>query len=174
MIIIPGFLIDILTFPGIIVHEAAHLLFCKLGGVAVKEVCYFRIGNPAGYVVHEEIEDFTSAFFVSVGPFIINSLVCIAVCVPAHYLMRITGGHFKLSLFMMWLGLSVGKHAFPSSGDAAHLFYYTKKEARSGNRLAWLGFPLVTLIYIVNLLSFFWADLAYSIVLGIGLPLLFF
>lgn len=51
--IIPGFLISILTFPGVIVHEIAHQLFCRICGVAVLDVCYFKAGNPAGYVVHE-------------------------------------------------------------------------------------------------------------------------
>ena len=30
MIPIPGILIALATFPGVIVHEAAHMLFCKL------------------------------------------------------------------------------------------------------------------------------------------------
>lgn len=51
--IIPGFLISIVTFPGVIVHEMAHQIFCRLCGVAVFDVCYFRFGNPSGYVVHE-------------------------------------------------------------------------------------------------------------------------
>lgn len=41
--IIPGFLISIATFPGVIVHEAAHQLFCRLTKVAVLDVCYFRL-----------------------------------------------------------------------------------------------------------------------------------
>ena len=51
--IIPGFVISIATFPGVIVHEFAHQLFCRLAKVAIFEVCYFRIGNPSGYVTHE-------------------------------------------------------------------------------------------------------------------------
>ena len=62
--IIPGWIISILTFPGVIVHEAAHMLFCRMRGVAVLEACFFRFGNPAGYVVHDEINDFNSAFLV--------------------------------------------------------------------------------------------------------------
>ena len=41
MIIIPGWLIGLVTFPGVIVHEAAHLFFCKLRRVAVFDVCFF-------------------------------------------------------------------------------------------------------------------------------------
>ena len=59
MIIIPGFLISLATFPGVIVHEAAHMFFCKLRHVAVFNMCFFRIGNPAGYIIHEDISNFT-------------------------------------------------------------------------------------------------------------------
>ena len=54
MIIIPGWLIALVTFPGVIVHEAAHFLFCRLRRVAVFDVCYLRFGNPAGYVIHSK------------------------------------------------------------------------------------------------------------------------
>lgn len=47
MFFIPGQLIAALTFPGVIVHEMAHQLFCRLFRVAVLDVCYFRFG-PAG------------------------------------------------------------------------------------------------------------------------------
>src|SRR5262245_37083476 len=30
MFFVPGFLISILTFPGVIVHEAAHAFFCRM------------------------------------------------------------------------------------------------------------------------------------------------
>ena len=44
-------LISLVTFPGVIVHEAAHLPFCRLRRMPVVEVCFFRVGNPAGYVI---------------------------------------------------------------------------------------------------------------------------
>lgn len=54
MFFIPGELISILTFPGIIVHEFAHMLFCRIRKVAVFDACYFRVGNPAGFVIKHE------------------------------------------------------------------------------------------------------------------------
>jgi hypothetical protein len=48
MFFIPGQLISLLSFPGIIVHEFAHLIFCRLRKVAILDVCYFRFDNPAG------------------------------------------------------------------------------------------------------------------------------
>ena len=171
---IPGFLISIATFPGVIVHEAAHLLFCKLRRVAVLEVCFFRFGNPSGYVVHEEINDFNTAFLVCVGPFLVNSLLCILICFPAFFPVRLFGIVHPLSYFLLWLGISIGMNAFPSTGDANTLFHHARKAASSGNLLAIISFPIVVLIYIANLLSVVWLDYLYGIAIGLGLPSLLF
>jgi hypothetical protein len=169
---IPGFLISWATFPGVIVHEAAHMFFCKLRRVAVLDVCFFRFGNPAGYVVHEKITNFNSAFLVCIGPLLINSLLCILICFPAFLPMKIFGTEDPLSYFLLWLGISIGMHAFPSTQDANVLLEQAKMAARSLHPLAILSFPLVVLIYVANVLSIFWADYLYGVFLGIGLPTL--
>jgi hypothetical protein len=170
MIIIPGFLISLLTFPGVIVHEAAHMFFCKLRRVAVFDVCFFRVGNPSGYVIHEDIHDFTSAFLICVGPLLINSLLCILICFPAFMPVRMFDLEEPLSYVLLWLGVSIGMHAFPSSQDATNLFAYAKKAAKTLNPLALLSFPLVLLIFVANILSVVWADFFYGIALGLLLP----
>ena len=168
--IIPGFLISILTFPGVIVHEAAHLLFCKLRRVAVLDVCYFQIKNPNGYVMHEPPADFLSSFLISVGPFIVNSLLCILFCFPAFFPVRIFHRSDPVSYFFLWLGLSIGMHAFPSFGDAKVLWQTATQAARHYNPLAIISLPLVGLIMLANLGSIFWLDLAYGMAIGLGLP----
>ena len=130
---IPGFLVAIATFPGVIVHEAAHLFFCKLRKVAVFQVCFFRFGNPAGFVVHEQVDDFTTSFLVSVGPFIINSALCIVFCFPAFLPVRVFGVPDPVSYFWLWLGVSIGMHAFPSTQDARVLWRSAKEAAGTGN-----------------------------------------
>ena len=89
--LIPGWFISIVTFPGVIVHEAAHMLFCRLRRVAVLDVCFFRTGNPAGYVLHEPVADFNTQFLICVGPFIVNSLLCFLICFPAFVPVRVFG-----------------------------------------------------------------------------------
>jgi Putative zincin peptidase len=174
MIFIPGELIALLTFPGVIIHEAAHMLFCKWGRVAVLDMCFYRWGNPAGYVIHEEPRSFHTAFLISVGPFIVNSLVCILFCFPAFVPMRIF--HVQdpisvlLSYFLLWLGLSIGMHAFPSTADANVLWKQARKAAANYNPLAILSFPLVAIIYVANFGRMFWLDLMYGIAIGLGLP----
>ncbi len=174
MFIIPGEVVSAATFPGVIVHEAAHMLFCKLRRVAVLDVCFFRFGNPAGYVLHEAIEDFNSAFLVCVGPFIINSLLCMAICFPAVLPIQVFGVRQPLSYVLLWFGLSIGMHAIPSTHDANALWAHAGKAATQLNPLALLSFPLVVVIYVANVLRMFWADYLYGIAIGLGLPSLLF
>ena len=83
MIFIPGCLISLLTFPGVIVHEAAHQLMCELCGVAVLDVCYFRPGNPAGYVLHEPTRTPGQQVIIGVGPFFVNTVLGALIGWPA-------------------------------------------------------------------------------------------
>ena len=172
MILIPGQLVALATFPGVIIHEVAHMWFCKLRSVAVLDVCFFRFGNPAGYVAHEEIENFNTAFLVSVGPFIVNSLLCMVICFPAFIPMYIFKVPSPISYFLLWLGISIGMHAFPSIGDGNALYQHAKKAASTGNLLAILSFPLIGLIYLANIGRVFWLDYLYGMAIGIGLPTL--
>jgi hypothetical protein len=167
---IPGFIISILTFPGVIVHEAAHMFFCKLRRVPVFDVCFFRVGSPAGYVVHGEPGNFNTSFLITIGPFIINSLACILICFPASFPLHYFGAMEPISYIIMWLGISIGMHAFPSTGDAQVLLAEAKKAAKMSNPLAIISFPLVVAIYAANILSFFWLDYFYGIFLGFLLP----
>lgn len=174
MFFIPGRLIAALTFPGVIIHEMAHMFFCKLNGIPVLDVCFFQFENPSGYVIHEEAKKFNASFWVSVGPFFINSLLCIVICFPAYLPIEYFGVDNTLSYFLLWLGISIGMHAFPSTQDAKNLLVYAKKEVSTFNLLAMISFPLVLLIYIANLLSIFWFDYLYGFAIGIGLPSLLF
>ena len=104
---IPGFVISIPTFPGVIIHEAAHLLFCRIFKLAVFEVCFFRVGNPAGYVIHERTDSFAAAFFVSIGPFMVNSLLCVLFCTTAFLPVWELNVSDPLAFFFYWLVFNV-------------------------------------------------------------------
>ncbi len=174
MFFIPGEIIAILTFPGIIVHEFAHMLFCRIRKIAVFDACYFRVGNPAGYVVHEETDNFTTTFLVSMGPFLVNTILCLLICLPAYMPIKFFDISHPLSYFLVWLGVSIGMHAIPSNQDANNVYDQAKLRIKDGNILAILSFPLVGLIYVFNVLRVVWADLIYGVAIGIGIPSLIF
>jgi hypothetical protein len=170
LIPIPGVLISVLTFPGVIVHEAAHLLFCRLAGLAVFGVCYFRVGNPAGYVIHEPPATYRASFAVSMGPFLLNSVLCVAFCSAGLLPVWELKLQDPVAYFFLWLGLSIGMHAFPSAQDLKPLFAGAGPAIRSGSLLAIVGLPFIAVLWVGNLLRFFWADLLYGIGIGLALP----
>lgn len=174
MFFIPGELISIVTFPGIIVHEFAHMLFCKIRKVAVFDACYFRVGNPAGYVIHENSNNFTSTFLISMGPFFVNTLLCLLICLPAYMPIKFFGLEHPLSYFLIWLGVSIGMHAIPSNQDAENVYKEAKIAIKNKNLLAVISFPIIGLIYIFNILKVVWADVIYGAAIGIGIPSLIF
>ncbi|WP_395735098.1 metalloprotease family protein [Prosthecobacter sp.] len=162
MLFIPGPLIAFLTFPGVIVHEAAHQLMCRLTKTPVLQVCYIRAGNPSGYVIHDAPASGWKHFLISVAPFLINSIVGALICLPValgEAARSLPMGLMDIGLG--WLGISVAMHAFPSTGDAASLW-----KAMKGDGASWLlrlvGWPVVAVIYLGALLSAFWFDVIYA------------
>jgi len=153
---IPGILITILTFPGVIIHELGHKIFCNLMGVPVLQVKYFRFGNPAGYVIHEPAKKFSQTFMITVGPFIVNTLLSFLTFVIAV----LSGGNY----LFLWLGASIGMHSFPSTGDAKSLWSESKRHLKH-SAFALIGFPFAILIFIGSILSIFWFDLIYAAML---------
>lgn len=166
---IPGFIIAILTFPGVIVHEFAHKFFCDHFGIPILKVCYFRFGNPAGYVIHEEPENVYQHIIISIGPFLINSIVGAIIAFPGALSFLKQGSPSMLGYFLLWLGVSIAMHAFPSIGDARCIWKAVWKR-RTPLPARLLGAPIVVLIYLGAIGSAFWLDLVYGVAISMALP----
>lgn len=162
-----GVLVNILTFPGIMVHELGHLLVCRICGVPVHKVCYFRLGNPAGYVVHDTPESAMQHILIGIGPFALNSILGTLIALPGMIpLVRFHHGS-TLCYVLVWLGVSIAMYAFPSTGDANGIWKSIwSREAPILAKL--IGTPIVIVIYLGALGSVVWLDVIY----GAGLPLL--
>jgi hypothetical protein len=172
--LIPGRALSIATFPGVIVHQFALYFFCRLRKVEVYQVCYFRMGDPVGYVLHQKITTFSSSLVVVMGPFVVNTLLCLLLCLPAYMPIGYFGIATPLSLFLLWLGVSIGMHAIPTHDDAHLLFEQALADYKEQYFLAVITFPLVNIIYLINLFRFVWADLWYGMLIGVGIPKLLF
>lgn len=157
---IPGWLISIITFPGIIAHEVGHMFFCKQFNVKIHKVCYFRFGDPAGYVVHDDPNNFKQSFFIDVGPFIVSNVLAVIAFVFASLFMT---GFESAGLFFGWLGISFAMNSFPSTGDAKALLAATKKHSGKNGFLKLIGYPFVIIIHVANLLNIVWFDLIWAI-----------
>lgn len=156
---IPGTIISILTFPGVIIHEWSHKLFCQWLGVRVLQVKYFRIGNPAGYVLHENPVSYKQTFWIAVGPLLVNSILTIII----SYFSTQTINGSVLQFILLWIAISAGMHAFPSDIDMKFIENASKDKLKQGGSiLYYLAFPFVALIGIANVLRIIWFDLWYA------------
>lgn len=171
MFIIPGFLISALTFPGVIVHEFAHQLFCRLFRVPVYDVVYFQFKNPSGYVAHEPAENPLSSFMISVGPFLVNTILGMLIVFPAAVeLFRFETKNNILVLILGWLGISILMHAFPSTGDAKVMVQSILKNPDVNPAAKILTAPVIGLVYLGAFGSIMWLDLLYAIFMAMVLP----
>ncbi|HWT74076.1 MAG TPA: metalloprotease family protein [Mobilitalea sp.] len=168
---IPGFLISIVTFPGVIIHELAHQIFCYLCGLKVYEVKYFRIGNPSGYVIHESTDNPGKVFLTSMGPFFVNTILGLLIILPASIEVIAFKEYANiLNILLAWLGFSILMHAFPSTGDAKVMVNQILKNKNVGILPKILAAPFVLLVYAGAIGSVFWLDAIYAAVVAMLLP----
>jgi len=154
-----GWLIAVLTFPGVIIHEWAHKFFCDRAGVKVHRICYFRLGNPSGYVIHGPVRHYRQILLIDTAPFIINSLISFLLFLAAG---TIPPGTAKYVLY--WLGISVAMHSFPSAEDTANLWHHSKRALKK-NPLVVFCLPIVGLMKLAQILSIIWFNLLYAVAL---------
>lgn len=166
---IPGLLISIVTFPGVIVHELAHQIFCRIFRTAVFEVCYFRFDNPVGYVIHEHPRKASHQIWIGVGPFFVNTILGALIALPAAIPVIWFQSATLLDFFMVWLGVSIAMHSFPSIGDAQSILSHIKS-SETPKLTKIVAAPVVGLIFIGAIGSVFWLDLIYGISVVALLP----
>ena len=118
-------ILSYLTFPGVIVHEFAHAWACRRMGVRVIKICYLRLGNPLGYVLHGRPATALQHIVIATAPFFVATFLSLIISCTAgvlfvsHAAIDYQDAILALSL---WLSFSVALHAFPSSGDADSLW----------------------------------------------------
>jgi len=167
-----GIILTALTFPGVMVREAAHLMFVRIAKLAIFDVRFLELAPPFGHVQHEHSNHFGAALLETLGPFAINSALCVLFCwsvfLPVWQL-RIFD---PLAYLFYWLGLSMGIHALPGAADIKHLWKLAPPAAKRGNLLALLTLPLLGTLRLLEPLRALWPGVAYALALAIAAPLL--
>ena len=161
---IPGELIALLTFPGVILHEWAHKKFCDWSKVTVFKVKYFQFWNrEAGFVLHEQPTKLSQTFWISVGPLLFNSILVI---ILGYIIVHIVPSTFKYYL-LLWLAFSTGLHAFPSNPDAQNVLSDSKELLAKHRFRFWyyFAYPFFGLIWLANRLRVYWFDVFYTVFL---------
>ena len=164
MFSIPGKIIELLTFPGVILHHWAYQFFCKRANLDVYDVKYFQLdGESCGYVHHEDPNTFRQAAQIALGPFLVNSLAAFMLGALDMVLAAYTDAPAP-QLILFWVALSFGVHALPGNKDAKQLKETARTSRTSGHAvLPIMVIPFIWLLYLANALRAIWFDFILSL-----------
>lgn len=171
MIAIRSFLPSLLTFPGVILRQLTHFAVCRALGIKVLDIRIFRADTPSGYVLHEMPSRFSTGILVAVLPLLIHSALCVLLCTPAWIPIRYFDSAAScFTFFQIWVGLSLGIHAFPPFRDSSRLWELSIREVMNHGVAIRLLIPFVLLFRVAHRLSLFGFDLLYAGMIGVALP----
>lgn len=166
-----GVLLTTLTFPGVMVREAAHLFFVRRAKLAIFGVRFLSLTPPYGYVQHEPASHFRLALLEVLGPFCVNSTLCVLFCAAAYLPIWQLQIYDLEAYFFYWLGLSLGVQAFPAREELKHLWRLAPAAARQGSVLALASYPLIALLVMLDVTRALGADRLFGVALGLLVPM---
>ena len=156
--IIIGYLVRIVTFPGLILDALINKATCSFLHVKVLKVDYFSVGTSEA-VMHEKPEKYSTVFSIAIIPFVVMSLIAMFIFYIGKNLSP------TVELLCIWLGISVAAHAFPNTKTGGLLWSNSFKEIKEGNYFAIIGLPLVIIIFVARILHVLWLDIIYGVLL---------
>lgn len=153
---------SLFTFPGILVRQVAHQIFCRFLRVAIFDVRYLEPGG----VVHEKPLWASHQILLAIGPFLLCSLLGALIAAPAAIpLVRLgTGGPLEGAL--LWLGFSLAVQGFPLPEEAGTL----RRHVRDPHVLPVFRFAVLPIAGLIALGWPFWRRLVYGMVLTLLVP----
>ncbi len=149
-----------LTFPGIVLHETAHLVMCLLFGVKVTRVRFFRFDGSGGDVTYQSPNSYIKIFFIALSPMVIGSVVSY---VLLHNTFITPNIDIYLYYIYIWAGFCFALHSLPSIQDANSLLQYSKNlGGLFGVIFFIISLPVFVIFWILNNLrgiglEVFWA-----------------
>ncbi|WP_173195320.1 metalloprotease family protein [Geobacter sp. SVR] len=157
-------LLSYATFPGVIAHEFSHAWVCRRLGIPVERVCYLRLGNPMGYVLHARPSSAILHIMVAMAPFYVSTFLAAALALAASLIGRYLSfsGQDAAILLTVWCSFSLALHAFPSEGDA-HSLWNDVRNPEVGWLSKGLLVPAVALIRLVRLGARCWLDVLFAL-----------
>jgi hypothetical protein len=175
---IPGYLLSLFTFPGVIMHEISHRLMCDVFKVPVYHVRYFiPFSQQAGVVYHERIHNIKHHLCVAAAPLVINTILCMIFTLPmgaSQYIIGYSSSDIGISIsnyeafyyFLWWIGISMGANAFPSNHDMEAVLAAAPDSYGIG--------MFTSMIQIANFLRIIWISFFYAYGISLILPALIF
>lgn len=173
MIMIPGFIIAILTFPGVIIHQLVQLIVCRILRVAVLDISFFKFKNPAGYVIHERPIESWKDLIIGIVPFLVNSVLGATIASYSALSYYIFESGNSLDIIMIWLGISLAINAFPSPENSKNM-WEAIDEPGVPLILKIFTFPIAGAMFIFSIGSMLWLNLFYSILVAMSIPFILY
>lgn len=102
-------LLELLFFPGVIIHELTHFLACILLGVRVTKI---KLGLKESYVQHLDAQNWKT-ILIALAPFMLSNIIAILIIVltlkvrPTFYIFAI----------LLWIAVTIIYHSVPSRKD---------------------------------------------------------
>lgn len=154
-------LVTVAVGPGIVTHEYAHYLACRLAGVDVLSRPEIRPTGDDAVLEHVPVSQFRADFPIAVAPFVGNSVLAYASFAAAHATTGAAG------LVALWLGVAFGLTSLPSDADTDTLFATANRLPASvrpfGYALAAPVRAATWSVLVAGLLAFLWTSALYAV-----------
>jgi hypothetical protein len=121
--------IHLFGFPAVVVRTALQYATAHRAGLAIDEVKYFRVDDPAGYTVYEAPPRLGTAIAITYLPTLVLWVLAVACLAPALTPRVVL--HLPVTWVtwvQLWLGLAFAAHALPSYEEAGPV----AEQARAG------------------------------------------
>jgi hypothetical protein len=158
----------VLSWPGCAAHELVKRLVCRLAGISVHQVCYWRVGSPMVYVEHESPVQLRHGLALSLVPWLITTVIALGIAWAAVGL----EGYAETRILMPWmtlLAVAIGIGALPSMRDARDLWQAMRRQTET-TRAGYLVAPAVAFTYAGAVAPLLWLDVLYGLAVGFVLP----
>ena len=111
--------IHLFGFPAVVLRTAIQFTIAHRAGLAIDEVTYFRVDDPAGYTVYEAPPRLETAIAITFLPTLVLSILAVLCLAPALAPRAVL--HLPttwLTWVQLWLGLAFAAHMLPSYEEA--------------------------------------------------------
>lgn len=129
--------IHVAGLPAVVVRTTIQLLIAHRAGLTIEQTTFFRVDDPAGYVVYEAPPRLSTALAVAWIPGVVMavlSLIClIPALVPHRVLMLPTT---PMTWLQIWLGLAFAAHVFPAYEEAGPLAEQARVGVKNADPIA--------------------------------------
>jgi len=111
--------IHLFGFPAVVLRTAIQFAVAHRAGLAIDEVTYFVVDDPAGYTVYEAPPRLGTAISIAYIPTLvlfIFAILCLAPALAPRTVLHLPTNW--MTGVQLWLGLSFAAHALPSYEEA--------------------------------------------------------